>query len=103
MGEVDRSSAAEVEMILTRAVASGDPVIVDLQHAKFVDSSILGAIIKAQKQSGRRGLAVVIPANGEVRRVFDLVDAEAMFVLVPTLRHAVEWCYPTDTDLGQAV
>ncbi|HKV66503.1 MAG TPA: STAS domain-containing protein [Gaiellales bacterium] len=92
-GEHDASTTDEVDRVLTAAVASGDPVIVDLQSATFADSSILGAIIRAEKAAGRNGLAVVLPGDGEVWRLFDLVDARAMLVTFPTLREAVDWCY----------
>jgi anti-anti-sigma factor len=94
-GEHDVSTAPDLERALTFAVASGDPVVVDLRHATFADSAILGTIIRAQKQAGRRCFAVVMPPPGEVARLFDLVDARSILVTFPTLRLAVGWCYPT--------
>jgi len=94
-GEHDLSTRPDVEVVLTDAVGSGDPVIVDLQPATFADSSILDAIIRAGNAAGRRGLAVVLPGDGEVRRLFDLVGARAVLLTFPTLRLAVEWCYPS--------
>ena len=100
-GEHDLSTTDEVDRVLTAAVASGDPVIVDLQCATFADSSILGAVLGAEKRAGRRGLAVVLPGDGEVWRLFDLVDARAMLVTFPTLREAVDWCYPAGQAAGE--
>jgi anti-anti-sigma factor len=94
VGEHDLSTAPELGRILTEAVASGDPVVIDLQHATFADSSILGAIINARNHAERRGFAVVLPDDGEVRTVFELVDARAMLVTFPTLQRALQWCYP---------
>jgi anti-anti-sigma factor len=94
-GEHDLSTAADVERALAFADATGDPVVVDLRHATFADSAILGTIIRASKHAGRRGFAVVMPPPGEVAKLFDLVDARSVLVTFPTLRTAVEWCYPT--------
>jgi anti-anti-sigma factor len=93
-GEHDVSTAPAVARALAFADATGDPVVVDLRHATFADSAILGTIIRASKQAGRRGFAVVMPPPGEVVRLFDLVDARSVLVTFPTLRTAVEWCYP---------
>jgi anti-anti-sigma factor len=93
-GEHDVSTAPDVERALAFADATGDPVVVDLRRATFADSAILGTIIRASKHAGRRGFAVVMPPPGEVARLFDLVDARSVLVTFPSLRTAVEWCYP---------
>jgi anti-sigma B factor antagonist len=93
-GEHDLSTSHKVEAILARAVASGDPVVVDLEYATFADSSILGAVINAEKRAGPRGFAVVRPRRGDVARQFQLVASRAMLLTFPTLRHAVQWFYP---------
>ena len=92
-GEQDLSTAQDVDMILTTAVASGDPVVVDLLNATFADSSILGTILRAAERAGERGLAVVLPGDGEVRRLFDLVGAQSMVSTFATLQGAFDWCH----------
>jgi anti-anti-sigma factor len=89
-GEQDVSTATDVDLILIRTVASGNPVVVDLRGATFVDSSILSAIIRAANQANREGLAVVLPTGGEVPRVFDLVNARSMVMTFATLEEAVD-------------
>ena len=93
-GEHDVSTAPELERALAMAVASGDPVVVDLRRTTFADSSILGTIIRASTQAGRHRFAVVMPPPGEVTRLFDLVDARSILVTCRTLRRAVDWCNP---------
>jgi anti-anti-sigma regulatory factor len=66
-GEHDLSTRPDLDDVLTEALAGGDPVIVDLRRATFADASILSAIITAKNAAGRRGLAVVLPSEGEVR------------------------------------
>lgn len=95
-GEHDVSTATDVDMILTQAVASGDPIVVDLEHATFADSSILSVILTAEHRAGPRKLAVVVPNDGEVNRLFGLVDVSAMLVTFPTLDEAIERCYHPD-------
>ncbi len=97
-GEQDVSTAADLERALALAVASGDPVVVDLRHATFADSAILGAIIRAHKHAGQGCFAVVMPPPGEVVRLFDLVDARSILATFPTLRLAVDWCRPSGRD-----
>jgi anti-anti-sigma factor len=100
-GEQDLSTAQDVDMVLTTAVASGEPVVVDLLNATFADSSILGAILRAAERAGDRGLAVVLPADGEVRRLFDLVGAQSMISSFATLHDAFDWCNFDDESEGQ--
>ncbi len=93
-GQHDLSSVGDVERALKLAVDSGDAVIVDLRRATFADSAILGVIIKARKQAGRRCFAVVLPSPSQITRLFELVDASSMLLTFDTLRRAVEWCHP---------
>jgi anti-anti-sigma regulatory factor len=93
-GEHDLSTRPDLDDVLTETLAGGDPVIVDLRRATFADASILSAIITAKNAAGRRGLAVVLPSEGEVRMLFELGDARAVLLTFPTPDLAVEWCYP---------
>lgn len=93
-GEHDLSTRPDLDDVLTEALAGGDPVIVALRRATFADASILSAIITAKNAAGRRGLAVVLPSEGEVRMLFELGDARAVRLTFPTPDLAVEWCYP---------
>ena len=93
-GEQDLSTAQDIDMILTTAVSSGDPVVVALLHATFADSSILGTILRAAERVDERGLAVVLPSGGEVRRLFDLVGAQSMVSTFARLQDAIDWCHP---------
>lgn len=94
-GEHDRSTVQELERALMVAVASGDPVIVDLRRTTFADSAILAAVVRAHHRAGRRCFAVVVPPSGEVARLFELTNARAVLVTFPALRIAIDWCYPT--------
>ena len=92
-GDHDLSTLSDLEQALSVAVDSGDPVIVDLQRATFADSTILGALINAHNH-GRGRFAIVTPLDGEVARLFDLVDATSILVTFPALRVAIDWCHP---------
>lgn len=100
-GEHDVSTTPDIGVTLTRAIASGDPVVIDLQPATFADSSILGAILNAAYQAGRSRFAVVLPTKGEVRRVFDLIGGPTVVTTCLTLRDAVDWFYPVDRDVSE--
>jgi anti-anti-sigma factor len=91
-GDHDVSTLSDLELALTSVVASGKPVVVDLQRATFADSAILCAIINAQHQAGRRRFAIVMPPDGEVTRLFAMVGAAAVLATFSTLRGAIDWC-----------
>jgi hypothetical protein len=93
-GEHDASTVPELERTLALAVASGDAVIVDLRRATFADSTILGAIIEANRDARLCCFAVVLPQASEVSRWFGPVDARAALRTFPTMHLAIKWCYP---------
>ena len=52
-GELDVASAASFQEALSRAVAAGAPlVVIDLQHASFLDSAGLAVVFSAQRRLG---------------------------------------------------
>ena len=95
-GEHDLSTRRDLDTVLNRAVATGDPVVVDLEYATFADSSIFGALVEAEKRAGPRRFAVVRPRGGLASRAFQIVAEQAMLLAFPTQRHAAEWFYPED-------
>ena len=98
-GEHDISTLPDVEEALAGAVASGEPVIVDLHRATFVDTAILCSIIDAHHQAGGQScFAVVMSPDGEVTRLFAMVGARSDLVTCPSLRVAIDWCASPGAD-----
>ena len=54
VGDHDLSTAPELRSVLTRAIADGPGVVVDLGETTFLDSSILHALIEANLTLQRR-------------------------------------------------
>lgn len=74
-GEHDLSTAPDLRARLDALIEAGDPVIVDLSPATFVDSSILGAILDARRraQDAGNGLAVAqCDGTDAVARVLEI-------------------------------
>jgi anti-sigma B factor antagonist len=74
-GEHDLSTLPIIDDAFQRIVEPGTTVIVDLSDATFIDSTIIAAIV----MQVRRGetLLLVVPEQGGVRRVLDLVGISA--------------------------
>jgi anti-sigma B factor antagonist len=91
VGEHDLSTASEVGYALGQPRPAG--LVVDLSRTTFLDSSILGVLLTAARESEQRqaSFAVVIPENpmSAAHRIFDLTG------LISAL--------PVGTDLDTAV
>jgi anti-sigma B factor antagonist len=82
-GELDLSTAPELERWLDRAQVDGRPLVLDLRGVSFMDSSGLRVILAADaraRSSGRRLVLVAGPVG--VQRVFQLtlLDRRLEFV-----------------------
>jgi anti-sigma B factor antagonist len=74
-GEHDLSTAPGLRSNLQRLIADGDPVVVDLSAATFIDSSILGTLLQASRDAGEAGVGfAVAQADGAeaVARVLEI-------------------------------
>jgi anti-anti-sigma factor len=93
-GEHDLASNPEVDAALA---IGGDQrsIIVDLSRCTFIDSTIIGALLKASYKRQERGgqLALVMSADGHraVRSVFELMSLERLMPIFESrataLRH----------------
>ena len=79
VGEHDLSTAPALVDALRRVDGRGPTqVVVDLAGARFIDSSVLAALVHAGEHVDLVGgrVAVVAPAAGHPRRVLDLVGLD---------------------------
>lgn len=74
-GEVDLSTAAELEDRLREALASADEVVLDLSGVEFIDSRGVSAIIWAMRAAEASGKSFKISPSlsPQARRLFELV------------------------------
>jgi anti-anti-sigma factor len=95
-GEHDLSTAQALREALESARATSGGLIVDLSHADFIDSSILGLIVSAWQEAGATGARfALIVGNGSgssVRRVLELTDLGSTLPVHPDLAHAIAAC-----------
>jgi anti-sigma B factor antagonist len=75
IGEHDVTTASELDERLAGVQATGQPVVVDLGSATFVDSAIIGTLINARRRADAcsAGFAVAAgEATGIVRRALEI-------------------------------
>lgn len=83
-GELDLSTAPELEQPLEEAVAAGDAsVLVDLSACEFIDSTGIALIVRAwqrldENADGNEGghRVVISSSNEQVRRVLEVTGLE---------------------------
>lgn len=79
VGEVDMSSARELEEELGSAIERGGPVLVDIGEVTFMDSTGITALLKAAHALRGRGCLILHGEQDNVRRVLDLVRLDGSF------------------------
>lgn len=81
MGEHDLTTSDGLKQQIEAAIGSGEPVVVDLGAATFVDSSILATLVDGGRRAGSAGIgyALLIPpdAAAGVRRVVEVTGLHA--------------------------
>jgi anti-sigma B factor antagonist len=82
-GELDLSTASDLEGPLEDAVSSGDPlVLIDLTECEFIDSTGIALIVRAWQRLDRAaegdgsGRVVICSDNDQVRRVLEITGLE---------------------------
>jgi anti-anti-sigma factor len=92
-GEHDVDSAARLATELEEIFGSGVDAIIDLSDAEFIDSSILGVLVRAHHvtdASAHARLVVIAPPNTPAAELFDLVGARDFIPTLPSLGAAVD-------------
>ncbi len=95
-GELDLSAAPRLATVLSMAAASPQhTVVLDLLPATFIDSTALGAIMRASSECEAVGKAlVVVVADGPVRRLLEITNLTGRFKLYPDLGSALAAAAP---------
>ena len=85
VGEHDTGNADALIEALRERLAPHLPLLVDLSAATFVDSTILGVLLRARQQADRLGLAyaLVVPADpaAPVRRLVEVTMLRGVFAI----------------------
>jgi anti-anti-sigma factor len=72
-GELDLSTAPELDEVLQEAVEHGGAVLIDLTELSFMDSTGIHSFLKAADSLRGRGCLILHGEQDRVRRVLDLV------------------------------
>lgn len=92
-GELDLSTAPELEGALDQALESGEgSVLIDLSECEFIDSTGIALIVRAWQRlhGGDNGRALVICSqNNQVRRVLEISGLELSIPVHTTRDEAI--------------
>ncbi len=93
-GEHDHAVADALAMTITNALERAPAMIIDLSDAVFIDSSIVGELLREHNGTV---VAIVSPPGGQPRRVLDMVEA-ASIVPVYDSRDAAAEALPAPAE-----
>lgn len=91
-GEHDLNTAPELRQRLSQAAKGGDPIVVDLSGAAFIDSSIIGAVLDARREAhaGGRGFAIALSGGAQpVERVLEVTNLATTLPVHATVDEAL--------------
>ncbi len=91
MGEHDLASEPDVTAAIARALARGNDVVVDLSETLFIDSKIVGVLIKesAHAEELDRQLVLRIQTDSPARRVLEITTVDQRLRHYETVDSAV--------------
>ncbi len=75
-GELDMSTASQLDEVLGTAVEHGGAITIDLSELTFMDSTGIGAFLRAAVSLRGRGCLILHGEQDRVRRVLDLVRVD---------------------------
>ncbi|MFL5955617.1 MAG: STAS domain-containing protein [Gaiellaceae bacterium] len=85
-GEHEAYTADKLAKSLSALLAEAAPVTVDLRHAAFIDSTVLGVLLGARGRAAEAGLDFVLLLGDEtgwpVRRILDVTGLRSQFDVV---------------------
>jgi anti-sigma B factor antagonist len=92
-GEHDVSTAPYLREQVVPTLDAGNPLVVDLTAATFIDSSVLGVLLGGLRRAREHGLGYAIvlgdEAGSAVRRIFDVTGLVPVFPIHSRLEDAV--------------
>jgi len=77
-GEIDLASADGVALLLRPMVEAGGPVVVDLSHVTFMDTTGIHVLVRAADDLAERGCLIVHGARGGVSEVIAMTQLRSL-------------------------
>ena len=85
-GEHEAYSANKIAKNLSGLISEGVPITVDLRHADFIDSTVMGVLLAANRRAGEASLEFRLLLGDEtgwpVRRLLEVTGLQARFDVV---------------------
>lgn len=91
MGEHDLSTAPRLEEAYGDAIERGDGIVFDLSGATFIDSSVVGILLRAAREASpeRPRVAIVAPEGGAPAHVIGVLGLDGLLPTFGTREDAV--------------
>ena len=92
-GEHDLSTAPTLREQLEEALEHGDPIVVSLSEAEFIDSSIIGVVLDVQRRAEEAGVGFATALEGgapPVQRVLEITGLDENLPIRDSEREAIE-------------
>ncbi len=99
-GELDAYTSARFREVMVDAIEDGGAnLIVSMANVEYIDSSGLGALVGGLKRSSERnGKIVIVCAQPQVRKVFEITGLEKVFPLFESEEQALSAFQSTSHD-----
>jgi len=88
-GQLDAYSDKQFGEFIAAHRSAGQPLLIDLTHIDFLDSSGLGALVQLAKQCNTDGQQFLVVGNARVVQTVKLVRIEEFLHLQPDLETAL--------------
>jgi len=103
-GEHELYSAQKLQEQLDTLIADGYSIVIDLTEAVFLDSSIVGVLLKAQKHASASHVdyrVVLSTSTGEpVRRMFEITGLREVLPIVERDAPIPRVRYPSSSEVS---
>lgn len=90
--DIDQNTSPGLEKELKSAIAAGcQKIILDFSRVTYIESSGIGAIVRAHRLIKERGGAIVLGGcNESMQKIFKLVNFQRYFKITGSLEEALE-------------
>jgi anti-sigma B factor antagonist len=95
-GEADMYTAPTLEHALDGVVGlGGTSVVLDLAEVSFIDSTVLGVLLRFREQfDGLGGQFVIVSADRRILRTFEITGLDRIFTIERRLSEGIEAILP---------
>ncbi len=87
-GELDLCVSADLEASLVERENAGRPVVADMSECRFIDASVVTALLRARGRLGDR-LCIVAPEGCATHRLLQIVELVGPLRVYPSVREAL--------------